>query len=50
MSALTAIQDEVLKLINRSDIAAAIKERLLLVESIARHGVDVRTEDEKGRR
>ena len=46
-TALSAVQDETLKLIARDDLPKDVHERLLLIESICRHGIDVRSEGER---
>lgn len=47
-TALRAIQDEILKVL-RIIGSEQLRKRLLLIESICRHGYDVRSEDEKAR-
>ena len=49
LEALTAIQDEVLKLFGQN-LPRPVMERLKLIESIARYGIDVRTEEERARK
>ncbi len=46
-AALTAVQDEVVKLLAREDLPDDVGEKLHLIESICRHGHDVRANDEK---
>ena len=44
--ALGAIHDEILKLLVREDISEEVMSKLELIESICRHEIDIRTEDE----
>jgi hypothetical protein len=44
--ALGAIHDEILKLLVREDISEEVMSKLELIESICRHGIDIRTDDE----
>lgn len=46
-AALTAVQDEVNKLFARDDLPEDLAEKLQLIESICRHGDDVRADSER---
>ena len=45
--ALAAILEEVLKLIARHDAPPDVQQRYGIIESICRHGADVRTSEQK---
>ncbi len=45
--ALAAILEEVLKLIARHDAPPDVQQRLGIIESMCRHGADIRTPEQK---
>jgi hypothetical protein len=47
--ALDAIHDEAEKLLARDDLPSEVEDKVSLIMSIARHQMDVRTEEERGR-
>ena len=45
--ALSAVQDEVLKIIGLDNLQPDVQHVLDIIESICRHGVDIRTQADK---
>ncbi len=47
-TALSAVRDEVLKIIARHDAPPDVQRRLEIIELICRNGVDIRTPEQQG--
>lgn len=47
-TALSAVRDEVLKIIARHDAPPDVQRRLEIIELICRNGVDIRTPEQRG--